>query len=819
MLNNLTIRSKLILLATVPLLIALYFGIAASVKAYQVEAEMSRISSLVAVGAKMSALVHESQKERGMTAGYLGSNGNKFAKELPQQQILFDQKSEDLKKALDQINQSLFGEKLRSLIDSSLQQLKKTDQVRQQVKSLKIPLGKALTHYTTLNKMLLSNIEFLTRITHDALIAEKIVAFSNLLQSKERAGIERAVLTNTFAQDRFAPGFYEKFIGLVTAQNTYMNVFETNATAENLAFYHQAMQDPSIPKVQKMRDIASQNAGTGGFGIDSQLWFKTITQKINQLKAIENHLTEDLIQTTDESASSAFYNLLIAIAIILVAFTFVIVLATLITREIHKSIERLKNTMRLVENTGDLSLQVEVIGKDEIADISSRFNHFIGTLKGIIDESNHVLAQVALGDFSIRVSGEAQGDLVKLKNGVNHSAESVSFTMNALTETMTAISNGDFSARMDEKIPSNFRNNVDNAMQSMDTAVTELINVIGKLSLGQFDGRIETELKGDMNRLKNNVNQSVEQLEVAMSEIIEAIIAQSSGDLTVQIEGNYQGELDRVKSAFNEGSANLNQVIGNVLHTANMVNNASQEVADGNTDLNDRTQNQAAALEETAAAMEELTSTIKHNTENASTADQLSSNARKQAERGHVVMQETIEAINEIRDSSSKIEEIIGLIDSIAFQTNLLALNAAVEAARAGEHGRGFAVVASEVRNLAGKSADAAKDIKNLIEQSSDSIANGSQKIDETSRVLQEINESIQEVGNIVSEISSASKEQQFGVEQVNQAITEIDHTTQQNAALVEETTAAAQSMSHESEQLKAAVAGFKTSNIALPAY
>ncbi len=490
----------------------------------------------------------------------------------------------------------------------------------------------------------------------------------------------------------------------------------------------------------------------------------------------------------------------------------IIIFALFYARLLSRPILQLTDAMKQVSTGFDFSKSCTITAQDEIGQAAEAFNDLLKNTSQALVDVNSTMTDIANGKFESRITTDLKGDLGTLKDGVNASANSVDFTMQALGTVMDAISNGDFSVRMDKKIPGEFRTTVDNAMQSMDTAVAELAAVITKLSQGEFDGRISTELKGDMDQLKTNVNQSVQQLESAMSEIIEAIVAQSAGDLTAQVNGHYEGELERLKLAFNEGGSKLNQVINGVMQSADSVSQASQEVASGSMDLNQRTQSQAASLEETAAAMEELTSTIKHNTDNARTADQLSMNARSQAQQGQAVMSESIEAINEISESSSKISEIIGLIDSIAFQTNLLALNAAVEAARAGEHGRGFAVVAAEVRNLAGKSADAAKDIKGLIERSANSIQNGSEKIEQTSHSLKEINESILQVSSIVSEISAASQEQQVGVEQVNQAITQIDQTTQQNAALVEETTAAAESMSNESEQLKSAVSGFKAS-------
>ncbi|MQA20505.1 methyl-accepting chemotaxis protein [Rugamonas rivuli] len=292
----------------------------------------------------------------------------------------------------------------------------------------------------------------------------------------------------------------------------------------------------------------------------------------------------------------------------------------------------------------------------------------------------------------------------------------------------------------------------------------------------------------------------------------ERMTALSSGDadLSVKLEVNGNDELAVIGNGFNQFVGNIHDVLVQVSSSAENVARGSAEISHGNTDLSARTEQQASALEETAASVEELTSTVKENAENARQANQLAGSASEVAQRSGAVVSQVVATMASINDSSSKIVDIISVIDGIAFQTNILALNAAVEAARAGEQGRGFAVVASEVRNLAQRSAAAAKEIKALIDDSVSKVADGSRLVDEAGSTMDEVVSSVRRVTAIMSEITVATAEQSEGISQVNQAIVQMDGVTQQNAALVEEAAAAAESLQEQAAHLAQAVSVFK---------
>ncbi len=287
----------------------------------------------------------------------------------------------------------------------------------------------------------------------------------------------------------------------------------------------------------------------------------------------------------------------------------------------------------------------------------------------------------------------------------------------------------------------------------------------------------------------------------------------ADGHLGHDIKVDRRDELGDLLDAFRTMDERLSAIAEEVRQGSEAVNSAAQEIARGNDDLSQRTQEQASSLEETASSMEEMTSTVKQNAENASHANQLASGARAQAEQGGEVAAKAIAAMAEIDASSHKIGEIVGLIQDIAFQTNLLALNAAVEAARAGEQGRGFAVVASEVRNLAQRSAGAAKEIKGLIAESADKVRSGSELVNQSGKALADIVESVKKVTDIVAEIAAASNEQSAGIDQVNNAVMQMDEMTQQNAALVEQASAAARAMQEQASDLATQVDFFRIGN------
>ena len=342
-------------------------------------------------------------------------------------------------------------------------------------------------------------------------------------------------------------------------------------------------------------------------------------------------------------------------------------------------------------------------------------------------------------------------------------------------------------------------------------AEEEISSIVEAAANGDFSRRAVLDDKdGFFLKLAQDINRLTSTSEVGLNEVVRVLDALANADLTQTISNEYHGMFGKLKDDSNATVAKLTDLISRIKESADTMNGAVQEIASGNADLSQRTEEQASSLEETSASMEELTSTVKQNAENARQANQFALSASAVAVQGGTAVDQVVHTMSSISASSKKIADIISVIDGIAFQTNILALNAAVEAARAGEQGRGFAVVATEVRNLAQRSAAAAKEINALISDSVEKVGQGAHQVDVAGKTMQDIVTAVKRVTDIMGEITAASSEQSQGIEQVGQAITQMDDVTQQNAALVEQAAAAAESLEQQAQEMAELMASFR---------
>ncbi len=451
---------------------------------------------------------------------------------------------------------------------------------------------------------------------------------------------------------------------------------------------------------------------------------------------------------------------------------------------------------------GDIPPKIVDNYNGDFNEIKNNLNQCIEAVNALVADAN-MLSQAAVeGKLATRADASKHlGDFQKIVEGVNQTLDAVIGPLNVAAEYVDRISKGDIPPKIIDNYNGDFNEikvNLNVLLEAMNT-VTEAATQIG---LGNLSVEVRERSPQD------TLMQALSRMLVTLRELAKTAEKIADGDLTVNVKP--ASEDDAIGNAFATMVSNLREIVGNVGSSSGSIATATKQIATGNADLAQRTETQASSLEEIASSMEELTSTVKQNADNSQQANQLAIDASDVAVKGGTVITRVVDTMESISGSSKKIADIISVIDGIAFQTNILALNAAVEAARAGEQGRGFAVVAGEVRNLAQRSAAAAKEIKELISDSVDKVGNGSKLVGEAGQTMQEIVTSIKRVTDIMSEISAASLEQSSGIEQVNTAITSMDEITQQNASVVQEASSAAAALEEQAQLLVEAVNRFK---------
>ncbi|PPD00242.1 MAG: chemotaxis protein [Methylotenera sp.] len=486
---------------------------------------------------------------------------------------------------------------------------------------------------------------------------------------------------------------------------------------------------------------------------------------------------------------------------------------------------------------GDIPAKITTSFNGDFNIIKNNLNTCIEAISNMVKEANKLEQAAVDGQLAIRAdASKYQGDFQKVLLGVNNCLDAVVKPLNVAAGYVENFAKGTIPAKITDNFSGDF-NTIKNNLNACIDALNLLVADTNMLSQAAQSNRLETRAEankhlGDYKKMVEGINGTLDTvmqknavdaaekakqahvLEEAVEETQSIIEAAKDGDLSsrVSLDGK-TGAIASLCDGVNALMDQMTEVIVQVRESGETINTAAGEIASGNNDLSSRTEQQASSLEETAASMEQLASTVKNNAENAKQANQLAIAASGIAVKGGKVVSEVVGTMSAINQSAKKIEDIISVIDGIAFQTNILALNAAVEAARAGEQGRGFAVVAGEVRNLAQRSASAAKEIKELITDSVSKTAEGTKQVETAGSTMQEIVSSVQRVTDIMGEITAASVEQSAGIDQVNTAVTSMDEVTQQNAALVEQAAAAAESLVEQAMGLIEKVSAFKLSS------
>ncbi|WP_089674903.1 methyl-accepting chemotaxis protein [Vreelandella aquamarina] len=626
-------RFKFALVLVLPLIALGWFAASGAIARQAVVNELSRMQALTALAQQAGGWVHQVQQERGMTAGFLGSQGKVFGDRLRQQRSDTDAAAEAFFQQRDQLDATLLTSTISSQLAAVEQQWQQNQSLRDQVDLLSVATPEALGHYTGLNSLLMVLVGELAHLTGEGAITRQLAAYYNLLEAKNLAGIERALLSNVFAADAMPEATLQRLLSLIGEERAFLETFRALSGAANREALETALSGPEVERVLERRALAIQQ--TAGFGVNPEEWFDWQTVKIGRLKALEDSVSASIVSTADELKRQAQRDLWWYLAIAVVAAVIAIGMAILIVRTMTRPLQRA--LVSIAERGDDLTQRLPVPGSDE---------------------------------------------------------------------------------------------------------------------------------------------------------------------------------LSRLYQAVNDASAQTEQLIAEMKRNAQSVALASNEIAQGNQDLAQRTEEQSASLVQTASSMEQMTATVRQNADNAHQAQRMTGDVANQAQEATEVAMQARQAMQHIHQANEQVTTIVTAIDNIAFQTNLLALNASVEAARAGEHGRGFAVVADEVRKLASRSAEEASQIRHLVNNNVARINEGEALVATTSDTLEKIAARVQQVATLVDEIATASHEQSAGVEQISHAMAQLEDVTQQNASLVEQVATASRSLDDQAEEMTTLVSRFRVAEI-----
>ena len=632
--HRIPMRRKFLLTLLLPLLALAWFAGNGIVDRQRLAANMVEVESLTRLARLAGDLVHEIQRERGMTSGYLGSRGGEFGNRLSAQRPQTDAQAASLQRYLAEMDERHLDDTLRERLERVQALLGGTGDVRRRVDARDIDVHEALGHYTAVNSELMTLVGRMTLRTEAARITRGLSAYYALLEAKDLAGIERALLANAFAANMMRTPAHQRLLSLIGEQAAFLETFDSLASPALNARLHEALQGPEIERLAPLRQTAVEQGVMGSFDVDPQQWFDWQTVKIDRLREVETMVADEVESAAASLRREARQALIAYLVITLLAAGLATLFATFVVLSLTRSLHR------------------------ALADIENR-----------------------------------------------------------------------------------------------------------------------------------------------------------GGDLTRRLPVPGSDELSRLYAAFNASTEASERLIANIRRGALSVEVASGEIAQGNQDLAQRTEEQSASLVETASSMEQITATVRQTAENAHQARTMSGATADQARSANEVAHQASEAMQQIHAANQEVTSIVVAIDNIAFQTNLLALNASVEAARAGEHGRGFAVVAQEVRKLASRSAEEAEQIRRLVDTNVARIGEGERLVRDTGESLADITRQVDKVAALVADMASATGEQSSGIEQINQAVAQLEEVTQQNAALVEEVASASRSLDEQAGDMAQLIGQFRVSD------
>ncbi len=763
MLKNISIKNKLLILVILPTLFILILASKSVLSDYSKVNKLSDLKSGVTLSTKLSALVHETQKERGMTAGYIGSKGKKFADTLPKQRALTNSKLVDLKKFLTGTDIKSISIDMSKSLDLAMQDIAKIKTIRKSVTNLNIPLGKALGYYTNMNAKYLNVVIEISKISNSPEVTKQLVAYSNFLLSKERAGIERAVGTNTLAKDKFGNGMRIKFNNLISAQDSYMNNFLKYASIDSKKFYNNTLKGKDVNEVNRIRksllssakkhEIVSEIKSIVGYGglvhnfknymingkdKDSEkvkVLYDKLLVKIKEYKSLSNITKKELgLLASVEKVFAIYYKGLPKVIKSVeddMPIKFLDKLVKVGDDSAVKALNTLSNSLfsdeatywfkTITKKINLLKKIDDYLAKELLFTINKEYKSSNNSFYLILIST--IIAVFILFILSMLMLKGISKSLIDFKDGLLNFFKYVN---KESSDTSVLKESGDEIGEMAKVVNQNI-GKVKTGIEEEKTVISKTIEVLKEFEDGDLSKRVNITVTDQaLNELTSLLDQMGDKLEQNIENVLKVLEEYSSYNYLNKVEtDNLKSHLKRLGIGVNTLGDSITEML--VLNKrAGLTLDSSSDVLLNNVKtMNQSTNEAAASLEETSAALEEITSTIVSNNESIGQMSKYASELNIKTSYGQEQANKTMSSMSEINEQVSEISDSIGVIDQIAFQTNILSLNAAVEAATAGEAGKGFAVVAQEVRNLASRSAEAAKEIKDIVENANEKANDG----------------------------------------------------------------------------------------------
>ncbi len=846
--RNLKIRSKLIVILIIPLLGLIFYSLNTILQSADTSDEMDTLYDMTLLSVKLSALVHELQKERGTSGVFLSSGGQLFFHELREQYKKTDLKYNTLKAFLNKYPQRFSDTITVKVID----ELGHLDDFRARAGTLSLSANDAIGYYSHINAGILKIISGIARMSTRAGLARQSMAYVYFLQGKEIAGLERALLSRVFFKDHFSDNHFREFVTLAALQKNYFDSFKFLAGKRHKALFSTRMTTPDAEETKVFRKTALDNHSTGGFNIDPAKWFSASTKRINILKSIEEEITDDLLQTASGLSGSAKDSLFLAFSLAALALVSTLLIGMLVSRNITGALKEVTTAAEDIA-LGRIDINLQYDSSDELGQLIHSFSRIVDAQKQKISAAREIAAgnlDIAISSASredtlslsmesillnlqhleqelhdtIRAQTEgrldarcrtekAEGAYARLLAGVNEALDAVTHPLLLSTKIIKEYAAGNLAQSM-PRLPGQQRV-LSEAINTIQVNIEELIRegiyISNEASAGHLHIRGDTgKFKGDYLKIIAGFNSTLNAVTEPINKLKKVLAMVAHGNLTVSMDGDYKGDFSALSSSFNDTVNALATTLSQVALSVGHVSAVSEQLSGSSQALSRGAADQAGSLQETSAFMTEISAQSLQNSQSAGKARDLSAHVKEVAEQGNEMMLEMLESMKQINSSSEQISRVIKVIDEIAFQTNLLALNAAVEAARAGTHGKGFAVVATEVRSLAQRSATAARETALLIEGTVQKVQNGNETAQKTAESLSRIIEGIIRVNTMVAEISTASEEQEQGTEQISRALSRIDRITQANNATAGECASVAAELTSQASKLEQLVGKFQ---------